>query len=204
MQLVNLVQLLAATGALVQAAPAVSRDSEAVGLVESRDAPTDVSIVDRDAPEPATIDDVALQVENLDKRNRQLTRFVEIAQSDQMRLASGSILTVIGIATGFDGGPRPPALNGAVDGFLSHIGDTLGQHASVATSLAITNQIIASVSFSSQLHRTPALTGLEWQTLIIPMYRYIANHPTNDYITVAFALANDIVSVTLSLSNQLF
>ncbi|OTA93537.1 hypothetical protein M434DRAFT_395580 [Hypoxylon sp. CO27-5] len=205
MQLVNLIQLLAATGALVQAAPAVSKDSsQAVTLVESRDAPTEVSIIDRDAPEPATIDDVALQVEDIDKRDRQLTRFVEIAQNDRLRLASGALLSVIQIATGYNGGPRPPTLNGPVDGFLSHIGDTLGQHSSVATSLAITNQVIAAVSYTSDRHQTPALTGLEWQTLIIPMYRYLANHPTNDYITVAFALANDIVRVTLQLSNDLF
>ncbi|KAI1414350.1 hypothetical protein F5Y13DRAFT_159375 [Hypoxylon sp. FL1857] len=204
MQLVNLIQLLAATGALVQAAPAVSKDSQAVGLVESRDASTEVSIVDRDAPEPATIDDVAVQVEDLDKRSRQLTRFVQIAQGDQMRLASGAILAITSITAGFGGGPIPPTLDGPVDGFLSHIGDTLGQHNVVATSLAITSQVIASVSWSSARQRTPALTGIEWQTLIIPMYRYIANNPNNNFITVAFALSNDIVSVTLQLSNSLF
>jgi hypothetical protein len=196
MQLAHFLQILAATSALVQADPLASAGSQALDLaahntLRNPEIHTNPRSLGSANPEDRTV------------KPRQsggiITRYTQLAQGQSLLLSSGIRIVVSLISLGASSGVTVPSL-GSVATSLDTMGITLGQHASSSTGVGVAG-ITLSVAYNSALHQVPAMTGLEWQTIIFSMYDVLtASHVICDSIEATFQLGQDTLQVVLTLS----
>lgn len=203
MQLARYFHLLAAAAAFVEAAPAAVSSPQPLvqagappSALGSPQTPAAVAAnVERSLGSVVPVRDNT-QVHKLAARNV-ITRLTRIRQDDHLLLASGVNLVVQLLGVGRNTAFSVPTLP-AVANSLDVMGNTLGQHVAAATGVQLNGGQLLDVHWDTSNNVTPAITSLEWQTLLFAMYQVL---PASgfDYVRATCSLGQVTLEILLEL-----
>ncbi|KAK3385813.1 hypothetical protein B0H63DRAFT_449816 [Podospora didyma] len=190
MHFAHFFNVLAIAAALAQAAPAPPAVGDAL---VARNAATDVRTtasahIERDTATP--------EDHHLHRRNI-ITRYTRMRQGDNLLLHSGVNIVCNLLSVGRATQVAVPALSG-VSNNLDVMGNALGQHVSSATGAQVSGALL-SVHWATSNSQTPAITSLEWQTLLFAMYQVLPGSGW-DYVTATFSYGGQALSVFMTLT----
>lgn len=203
MHLSCLFRILAATGVLAQAAQAVPITPPGSQVLD-RAAPNTLSNAETPA-NPESLRSINPEDQGMDPRDlvarAVITRYGRLLQGGSLLLASGAELVATIVSTSSTIEVSVPALTGALASSLDTIGIDVGQGTASPTGLQLAAGPTLSLAWSSANNQSPAITSLEWQTIVFSMYRVLTGSGIYDTVKAIFTLGQDTLTVTLSLSN---
>ncbi|RYP05521.1 hypothetical protein DL765_009821 [Monosporascus sp. GIB2] len=204
MQLARFFHLLAAAATFAEAAPAAVSASHPLnqavtsspGLSNPETPPAAANLKSRSAA-AAGDRKKSTQFHELAARSV-ITRFRRMGQYDSLLLSTGVNLVVDFLSVGRATNVGIPKLSDVANS-LDTMGNALGQHVSESTGVRLDSGQLLAVNWKAGNSVTPAITSLEWQTLLFAMYQVISGTGW-DYVKAECSIGDTTLEILLKLT----